>query len=115
MSEEPVGAAYAGSGAARGPGAAAARLFPTHRLVVATVWEPGQALALAPARDPTGVGYAMPSAEEMEAVDRGQRDHAVDAAEEGMRLATESGANAQAVSLPDDAGVPETIAAFAEG
>jgi nucleotide-binding universal stress UspA family protein len=115
MSDEPVVVAYDGSDAARAAVEAAVRLFPTHRLVVATVWEPGLAVALAPVRDPTGVGYSMPSAAEMEAVDRGQRDHAVDAAEQGMRLATEGGATAQAVSLPDDAGVAETIAAFADG
>jgi nucleotide-binding universal stress UspA family protein len=81
--------------------------------VVVTVWEPGLAMAMAQSRDPTGVGYVMPDPRELAAVDRAQRDHAAEAAEQGAQLAAGAGAVAEACSLEDDDGVPETIATYA--
>jgi nucleotide-binding universal stress UspA family protein len=113
-SRRPVLVAFDGSDAARSALATAAELFPHHRLVVVSVWEPGLAAAMAPLRDSTGIGYVAPSAEEMAAIDRAQRDQAVDAAEAGVRLASELGATAQALPIADEADVADTLSAAAE-
>ena len=110
----PVVVAFDGSDEARAAVTAAATLFAGRRLVVVSVWEPGLALAMAPARDVTGVGYAPPSAEEVAAIDRAQRDHALGAAEEGARLARELGASAEPHPVADEADIAETIASEAE-
>jgi len=116
MSEDrrAVIVAFDGSDQARAAVTAAAGLFPTHKLVVVSVWEPGLAVAMAPLRDSTGNGYVSPSPEEMAAVDRAQRDHAVDAAAEGVRIAEELGATAQPLALGDEADVADTLVAAAE-
>jgi nucleotide-binding universal stress UspA family protein len=113
MPDAPVLVAYDGSDAASAAVRAAAELFRGRRLVVATVWEPGLAMTMASSGDPAALAYNLPSAAEMVAVDRRERDHAAAAAEEGARLATELGATAEPCPLPDDDGVPETLAAFA--
>ena len=114
MSDAPVIVAYDGSDAACAAVRAAAVVFRERRLIVATVWEPGLAVALASTSDPSAMAYTLPTAAEVVAVDRRQRDHAADAAEQGARLAIALGATAEACSLPDDDGIAETIAAFAE-
>jgi nucleotide-binding universal stress UspA family protein len=106
--------AFDGSDAARSALTTAAELFPDRRLVVVSVWEPGLAAAMAPLRDSTGIGYTAPTPEEMAAIDRAQRDHAVDAADEGVRIAEELGATAQALPLADEARIADTLGAAAE-
>lgn len=106
--------AFDGSPEAEAAMRAAVELFGMHPLVVVSVWEPGLAAAMAPLRDPTGIGYAPPSVEEMEAVDRAQHDHAIEAAESGARLARELGAEAETYPVADEADIPDTIAAIAE-
>jgi nucleotide-binding universal stress UspA family protein len=110
----PVIVAYDGSDEARRAVRAAAELFGGHPLIIVSVWEPGLALAMASMRDPTGVAYMPPSAAETEAIDEAQHDHAVEAAEDGARLARELGATAEAYSVPDEVRVAETILAVAE-
>jgi hypothetical protein len=83
----PVVVAFDGSAEARAAIAGAVTLFPGRRVVVVSVWEPGLALALAPTRDMTGIGYPPPSVEEVEALDEVQQDHALEAAEAGATLA----------------------------
>ena len=112
--QRPAIVAFDGSAAAVEAVRAAATLFPGRRLLIVSVWEPGLALAMAPLSDTTGVGYVPPSAEEMAAVDRVQRDHAADAAEGGAQLARELGANADAVPVADEVDGPATVAALAE-
>jgi nucleotide-binding universal stress UspA family protein len=110
----PAVVAFDGSAEARAAVAAASELFPGRRLVIVSVWEPGLALALAPTRDLTGVGYPPPTAEEVEALDRVQHDHAVEMAEAGAALARRLGATAEPDPVADEADVADTIAAVAE-
>jgi len=110
----PAVVAFDGSAEARAAVAAAIELFPGRRLVIVSVWEPGLALALAPTRDLTGVGYPPPTAAEVEALDRVQHDHAVEMAETGAALARELGATAEPAPIPDEAHVADTVAAEAE-
>src|ERR1044071_10097495 len=100
--EQPVLVAFDGSTTAQAAVEAAARLFPTHRLVVTSVWEPGLAAAMATTTDMTGIGYVAPTPEEMATIDRAQRDHASDAAETGARLARELGATADANPIAEE-------------
>src|SRR3954470_18205245 len=110
----PILVAFDGSDTAQAAVEAAARLFPSHRLVVTSVWEPGLAAAMASTTDVTGVGYVAPTAEEMARIDRAQRDHATEAAETGARLARELGGGAQADSISDGGKVGETLSALAD-
>jgi nucleotide-binding universal stress UspA family protein len=110
----PAVVAFDGSAEARAAVTAAVELFPGRRLVIVSVWEPGLALALAPTRDLSGVGYPPPTAEEVDALDRVQQDHAVEVAEAGAALARELGATAEANPIADEAHVADTIAAVAE-
>jgi|tagenome__1003787_1003787.scaffolds.fasta_scaffold20731346_1 nucleotide-binding universal stress UspA family protein len=111
----PVVVAYDGSEPACAAVRAAADLFPDGRIVVVTVWEAGLALATAENRQFTGMGNAMPGPDEWAAVDRAQRDHAAEAAAQGVQLAAEAGVTAEACSLEDEHGVARTIATYAEG
>jgi nucleotide-binding universal stress UspA family protein len=110
----PAVVAFDGSAEARAAVATAIQLFPGRRLVIVSVWEPGLALALAPTRDLSGVGYPPPTAEEVDALDRVQHDHAVEMAEAGAALARELGATAAPDPVADEADVADTIAAVAE-
>jgi nucleotide-binding universal stress UspA family protein len=109
----PVVVAYDGSAESQAAVRAAAGLFATRRLVIACVWEPGLAIAIASASDPTGIGFVPPSGEEMAAVDRAQKDHAVEVADDGVRLAQESGATAEAYPVADEVDVAKTVADLA--
>jgi nucleotide-binding universal stress UspA family protein len=110
----PILVAFDGSDTAQAAVEAAARLFPTHRLVVTSVWEPGLAVAMSSTTDMTGIGYMSPTPEEMATMDRAQRDHATDAAETGARLARERGANAEANPIADEGKIGETLSALAD-
>ena len=106
--------AFDGSDTAQAAVEAAARLFPTHKLVVTSVWEPGLAVAMASTTDMTGIGYVAPTPDEMATMDRAQRDHATDAAETGARLARERGADADPNPIADEGKIGETLAAVAD-
>jgi nucleotide-binding universal stress UspA family protein len=110
----PAVVAFDGSPEARAAVAAAVELFPGRRLVIVSVWEPGLALALAPTRDLSGVGYPPPTAEEVQALDRAQHDHAVEMADAGAALARELGATAEPDPVADEVHVADTIAAVAD-
>jgi nucleotide-binding universal stress UspA family protein len=109
----PVVVAYDGSAEARAAVREAATLFPARRLVVASVWEPGLAMAMAPAIDPTGIGYVAPAGETIAEIDRAQRDHAAEVAEAGVGIARELGASAEAYPVPDERDVAVTVADLA--
>jgi nucleotide-binding universal stress UspA family protein len=110
----PVVVAFDGSPESQGALRAAAELFPGRRLLVASVWEPGIAMATVSAPDVTGLAYPLPSAEEIATVDRLQSDHASATAEAGAALAREAGATAEAIAAPDGSDVAATIEAIAE-
>lgn len=110
----PAVVAYDGSPPARAAVRLAAALFADRTLVVASVWEPGLAMGVTPARDPTGLSQGLPSAEEMATIDRVERDEATSTAEEGAQLAREHGASALALAIPDERDAAATIAAVAE-
>jgi nucleotide-binding universal stress UspA family protein len=110
----PAVVAFDGSAEARAAITSAVALFPGRRLVVVSVWEPGLALALAPTRDMTGVGYPPPSAAEVAALDDAQKKHAVEVVDAGVALARELGATAEANPVADEAHVADTLAAVAE-
>jgi nucleotide-binding universal stress UspA family protein len=112
--EQPAVVAYDGSDEARAAIEAAAVLFAGRRLLVVSVWEPGLAQAMAPLRDPTGVGYPVSTPAEAAAIDEIQHEHAVRAAEEGAALARDLGARAEPLSVADDLDVAETLAAIAD-
>lgn len=110
----PVVVAYDGSAEARAAVREAATLFPARRLVVASVWEPGLAMAMAPAIDPTGIGYVAPAGETIAEIDRAQRDHAAEVAEAGVGIARELGASAEAYPVPDERDAAVTVADLAD-
>jgi nucleotide-binding universal stress UspA family protein len=110
----PILVAFDGSDTAQAAVETAARLFPTRRLVVTSVWEPGLAIAMSTTTDMTGIGYVAPTPEEMATMDRAQRDHAIDAAERGARLARELGADAEPNPISDEGKIGETLAALAD-
>jgi nucleotide-binding universal stress UspA family protein len=112
--ERPVVIAYDGSAPARMAVRTAAQLFPGRPLLVVSVWEQGLAMSVAPVRDPTGLAFAMPSADEVLAIDRAQHDHATEVAEDGARLARELGGLASALPVADEAEPAYTIAALAD-
>lgn len=112
--QQRVVVAYDGSPEAEAAIRAAVRLFGDHRLIVVSVWEPGLAIAMASAQDPTGIGYASPDPDDILAIDHAQREHAVAAAEDGARLARELGATAEPYPVADESDVAETIAGIAE-
>jgi nucleotide-binding universal stress UspA family protein len=112
--QQPAVVAYDGSDEARAAVETAVALFPGRRLIVASIWEAGLAQAMAPLRDPTGAGYPISTPAEAAAIDEIQHDHAVQAAEEGAALARELGAQAEPLSVADEADVAETLAAIAD-
>jgi nucleotide-binding universal stress UspA family protein len=112
----PVVVAFDGSAESQEAVRTAATLFRDRRLLVVSVWEPSLAMAMTPmpAGDIGGASYMPPTAEEIAAVDQAQEEHASSTAEAGVRLATEAGATAEAVHIPDDVNVAETVAGIAE-
>jgi nucleotide-binding universal stress UspA family protein len=116
MSEDgrPVIVAFDGSAESRNALERAAELFGHRTLLVASVWEPGVAMAVMSYPDATGVTYVPPTAEEIETVDRVEREHASSMADAGVRIAREHGAAAEAVPIPDSVDIAETLASLAE-
>jgi nucleotide-binding universal stress UspA family protein len=110
----PVIVAFDGSATAEAALREAVAQFPGRRLLVASVWEPGLAMAVVTAADTTGVLYASPTPDEIADVDRRQRRHATSVAESGAALARSLGADAEAVPVRDRVAVGESIAALAE-
>jgi nucleotide-binding universal stress UspA family protein len=110
----PVVVAFDGSEPAKAAVRTAAELFPGRRIVVVSVWEPGLAIAMAPTRDITGVGYAPPSVDEIATIDRLQRDRAAEVAREGADLARALGGVAEPYPVADEVDVADTIVSIAD-
>ena len=85
--EGPVLIGYDGSEVARAAVRHAAELLAGRPAVLATVWEPGLAMAPVGLPDDIGMGNLAPDMETIEAVDRGQREHASTVAGDGAELA----------------------------
>ena len=110
----PVVVAFDGAEESVEAARSAARLFHDRPLLVVTVWEPGLAMAMVPTAGLDASGYIPPTPEEIEAMDHAQHDHAKAMAEAGARIASEEGASAEALPVPDSTDVPGTILAIAE-
>ena len=107
----PVVVAFDGSAESIEAVRTAGALFAGRPAVVVTVWEPGLATMMTPSTEIGGSLYVPPTAEEIETIDEAQHDHAEATAQAGAKLATEAGATAEALSVPDeDAAVAETLA-----
>lgn len=110
----PVVVAFDGSPESQAAVQHAVALFGGREIVIVSVWEPGIAMAWETVPDATGVTYAVPSPEEIEMIDRLERDHAAVVAEAGVQLATDLGAHARAEPVPDEADVAETVTSIAD-
>jgi nucleotide-binding universal stress UspA family protein len=105
----PVLVGYDGSELAKAAVRYAAELFPGRRAVVATVWEPGMAVAAVGPPDAFGIGTMPPDLETVEAVNRSQREHAVSVAAEGTDLARSLGLDAEPHVVPDEVDIADTL------
>jgi nucleotide-binding universal stress UspA family protein len=110
----PVVVAFDGSDESQAAVQAAATLFHDRLIVVASVWEPGLAIAMMSAPDTTGLSFPPPTPEEIETVERAQKDHATSAAQAGAQIATDLGATAESVPIPEGVNVAETLIAIAD-
>src|SRR3954449_837188 len=112
----PVVVAFDGSPEALEAVRTAATLFRDRPVLVVTVWEPGLAMAgaMLPAGDVGGTNFIPPTPDQIEAVDEAARDHAQAAAEAGTRLASDLGATAESLHVPDRADVTDTLVGIAE-
>ena len=110
----PIIAAFDGSSESSAAVREAAALFGHRRIVVATIWEPGLAAMVMSTPDVMGTPYGLPSAEEVERVDRIEHDHAAAVAEAGARLARSLGATAEPLVVGEGVNVAETMVALAE-
>jgi nucleotide-binding universal stress UspA family protein len=110
----PVVVAFDGSAEAQAAARTAATLFRDRPVIVVSVWEPGLAIGMMSAPDATGLGYLPPSPEEIEMVDRAQREHATSAAEAGVALVRELGGIAEALPVPDSVNVADAVNAVAD-
>ena len=98
----PVIVAFDGSDGSQAALRTAAALFGDRELLVVSVWEPGLAMTAMSVPDATGMAY------------RAQRDHASARAEAGAKIARDLGARAEALAVPDEADIAETLLAIAE-
>jgi nucleotide-binding universal stress UspA family protein len=111
----PVVVAYDGSAEAQAAVREAAALFGQRPLVIVAVWEPGlAAMPIGPGPGEGAMSYLPPDPAEMAAVDDAERGHAATIAEQGAHLARGLGATAEALSVPDEAAVAETVAGIAD-
>jgi nucleotide-binding universal stress UspA family protein len=100
--------AYDGSDVSKAAIRHASALFPGSPALVVTVWEPGLA-AIAVGPDPLGTGFTSPDLETVEQVDRSEREHASQVAQEGASLARSLGLAAEPHSVPDELDVARTL------
>jgi len=112
----PVVVAFDGSDESQAAVHAAASLFGQQRpLVIVAIWEPGLAtMAFSPAPGDIAMSYPPPDPADVAAVDEAERTRAGSLAEAGARIARELGATVEALSVPDEVDVAETVAAIAE-
>jgi nucleotide-binding universal stress UspA family protein len=109
----PVLIAYDGSEVSRAAVRHAAELFAGRPAVVATVWEPGLAVASMGVPDTMGLGTVPTDPATVEAVDRLQREHASTVAGEGAEFARSVGLAAEPQAVPDEVDVADTLIGIA--
>src|SRR3982750_3360777 len=97
----PVLIGYDGSEVARAAVRHAAELFAGGPAVLATVWEPGLAAIPVGLPDAIGAGAVPLDLETVEAIDRGQREHASTVAGDGAEFARSLGLVAEPHAGPD--------------
>jgi nucleotide-binding universal stress UspA family protein len=107
--DAPVLVAYDGSELSRAAVRHAAELFPRRPAVIATVWEPGLAAAVAGPPDSFGMGTLPPDPATLAAVERIQREHASTVAHEGAKFARSVGLVAEAQAVPDEVDVADKL------
>ena len=105
----PVVIAYDGSEISKAAVRHAAELLPERPAVLVTVWEPGLALLPVGPPDAFGVAAIPPDPATVEAVDRGQREHATRVAGEGTELARSLGLAAEPHAVQDELDVADTV------
>lgn len=110
----PVVVAFDGSDEACSAVTAAADLFGDRELLIVSVWEPGLMMLNTPYPDSMGVTLPVPDAEDVQAVDDAQRDHATAMANAGVEMARGLGATAAPIALADGIHVADTIVAAAK-
>jgi nucleotide-binding universal stress UspA family protein len=109
----PVLIGYDGSEVARAAVRHAAELFAGRPAVLATVWEPGLAAIPVGLPGTIGAGGLPLDMETVEAVDRGQREHASTVAGDGAEFARSLGLVAEPQAAPDEVDVAETLLGIA--
>ena len=109
----PVLIAYDGSEVSRAAVRHAAELFAGRPAVLATVWEPGLAAIPVGLPGTIGAGGLPLDMETVEAVDRGQREHASTVAGDGAEFARSLGLVAEPQAVPDEVDVAETLLGIA--
>lgn len=111
MSEDaPIVIAYDGSEAARAAVNEAATLFPSRQAIVLTVWEPGLADYMAmPGTMGTGAMMMPYDPSTIKEIDQISEDHARQIAEDGVKLATAGGLQAEALPVRDAADIADAI------
>lgn len=105
--------AYDGSEVSRAAVRHAAELFGGHRVVVATVWEPGLAAVAMGVPDAYGMGTVPVDPATIEDIDRIQHDHASTVAADGAELARSLGLAAEPRAVPDEADIADTLIGMA--
>jgi len=106
----PIVIAYDGSDAARAAVKEAAALFGSRHAIVLTVWEPGLAdFMLMPNTMGTGTMMMPYDPATVQAIDKAAEDHAMDIAEDGVKLAQAGGLRAEALPVRDAADIADTI------
>src|SRR5215216_2916448 len=107
----PVLIAYDGSEVSRAAVRHAAELFAGRPAVLATVWEPGLAAVPVGLSDSMGMGMDTlpPNPATVEAVDRGQREHASTVVADGAELARSLGLVVEPQAVPDEVDVADTL------
>ena len=110
----PVLIAYDGSEVSRAAVRHAAELFAGRPAVLATVWEPGLAIAVGMPDTPMGVGTLPADPETIEAIDRLQREHATTVADQGAEFARSVGLAAEPQAVPDEVDVADTLIGIAQ-
>lgn len=112
--KDTVVIAFDGSPAARRAVEEAARVFRSSRVLVVTVWEEGLAYAAPPAPLDGMMMAPVVDPEVAIEVDRSVHDHAQRVSDEGAKLATSLGLEAQPLAIPDELDVAKTILGVAE-
>jgi nucleotide-binding universal stress UspA family protein len=110
----PVLVAFDGSAESQAAVRAAASLFRDRLVLVVSIWEPGLAMAAMSSPDATGLGYPPPTPEQIQAVDRAQREHATSVAVAGAQMVNELGGTAEALPVAESLNVADAVIEIAE-